>query len=132
MSAERVLLDTHALLWFLADDARLGQRAHDIIQDSEIGVLVSTATLWEIAIKHSLGKLALARPFEELFPAQLDANAIELLPIQPNHLATLVGLPMHHRDPFDRLLIAQALAERVPIVSRDSAFADYSVSVVWG
>ena len=132
MSAGRVLLDTHALLWFLADDARLGDAARATIENPATTVLASTASLWEIAIKHSLGKLALARPFDDLFPAQLEANAIDLLPIRPDHLATLIGLPMHHRDPFDRLLIAQALTERVPLLSRDAAFADYSVAVVWG
>ncbi|MEM1055733.1 MAG: type II toxin-antitoxin system VapC family toxin [Bacteroidota bacterium] len=127
----RVLLDTHALLWFLADDARLGRRAEALIRDAGTDVLVSTASLWEIAIKHSLGKLPLAQPFAEMFPAQLKANDFEILTIQSEHLVRMVGLPFHHRDPFDRLLIAQALAEDIPLLSRDGSFGVYDVGIVW-
>lgn len=127
----RVLLDTHALLWFITDDDRLGGRARSLIEDPEADVAVSVASLWEVAIKHSIGKLPLARPFAETFPAQLDANAFRTLPIEPAHLARLVDLPFHHRDPFDRLILAQALAETVPVLTRDRAFEAYPVDVIW-
>ena len=127
----RVLLDTHALLWFLAGDERLSARGRQIIGDPTADLLFSVASLWEIAIKHSIGKLPLARPFAETFPAQLNANAVRALPIEPAHLARLVDLPLHHRDPFDRLIIAQALAEGVPVLTRDRAFGAYPVEVVW-
>ncbi len=127
----RVLLDTHALLWFITDDGRLGTRARSVIEEAETDVLVSAASLWEVAIKHALGKLPLARPFADTFPAQLDANVFAVLPIGTAHLARLIDLPFHHRDPFDRLLIAQALVEGLPILTRDAAFAAYPVDVVW-
>lgn len=112
----RVLLDTHALLWFITDDARLGRAAKAAIEAPDAEVLVSVASLWEIAIKHALGKLPLARSFADTFPAQLEENAFGLLPIETAHLARLVDLPPHHRDPFDRLIVAQALVEGVPIL----------------
>jgi PIN domain nuclease of toxin-antitoxin system len=92
---------------------------------------VSAATLWEIAIKTSLGKLELARPFEELFPAQLDSNNFELLPIEIRHLQRLGELPFHHRDPFDRLLVAQAIEDSLIILGQDETFADYPVATIW-
>jgi PIN domain nuclease of toxin-antitoxin system len=92
---------------------------------------LSIASLWEIAIKSSLGKLELDQPFAELIQRQLVANEITVLPIKFVHLVGLTGLPFHHRDPFDRLIIAQAIAERVPVVSSDGAFRDYPVQVVW-
>ena len=127
----RVLLDTHTLLWFLTDDARLGRRALALISSDDNEVLVSVASLWEIAIKHALGKLPLDRPFAETFPAQLVTNKIDLLPISTAHLARLVDLPHRHRDPFDRLIVAQALVEGVPLLTRDGALARYGVETVW-
>lgn len=127
----RVLLDTHTLLWFLTDDDRLSRYAHGVITDSASDVLVSTGSLWEIAIKASLGKLSLAAPFDQLFPAQLEAERIGVLPVELAHLAALASLPFHHRDPFDRLIISQALAEGVPVISRDTAFTSYACDVVW-
>lgn len=127
----RVLLDTHALLWFLTDDPRLSRHAHALITDPANEVLVSVGSLWEIAIKASLGKLPLAAPFEELFPAQLEAEWIGVLPVSMAHLSVLTALTFHHRDPFDRLIIAQAKAEGLPVISRDGAFRDYPIEVVW-
>ena len=127
----RVLLDTHALLWFLNDDRRLSRHAHGLIADPANDVLVSVGSLWETVIKASLGRLALAEPFEELIPAQLAAERIEVLPVEVRHLAELRRLPFHHRDPFDRLIIAQAMAEGVPVISRDGEFEPYPVTVLW-
>lgn len=127
----RLLLDTHALLWFLAGDEKLSGVARALVEDDGNEVLVSAGSLWEIAIKLSLGKLGMSIPFEEAFPAQLDANEIRILPILPSHLQGVVSLPFHHRDPFDRLLAAQALAEGAPLVSRDEVFDAYDVRRLW-
>lgn len=127
----RFLLDTHSLLWFLSGDASLSHRARRTIEDSDADILVSTASLWEIAIKHSLGKLKLARPFTELFPHQLSINSISILNIQIGHLARVSDLPFHHRDPFDRLLAAQSLAEEIPILSGDETLDAYGLERIW-
>lgn len=123
------LIDTHALLWFLKDDKQLSQKALEIIETSDIKV--SIASLWEIAIKTSLGKLVLPAPFEVIFPQQLYINDIEILQASVKHLSQLNQLEFHHRDPFDRLLIAQAMVDDMTLVSRDTAFKDYDVKVIW-
>lgn len=89
------------------------------------------ASLWEIAIKAGLGKLSLAKPFGELIPEQLRENAIEVLPIEVEDLALVADLPFHHRDPFDRLILAQAIARRLPIVGNDPEFVKYAVELLW-
>jgi PIN domain nuclease of toxin-antitoxin system len=127
----RLLLDTHALLWFLGGDPKLSRLATDLMLDPDNEILVSVASLWEIAIKAQIGKLALHHPFQEIFPAQLTANEIGVLPVDLVHVQQLFKLSLHHRDPFDRLLIAQALAEGVPIISSDAMFDPYPVEVLW-
>jgi len=127
----RFLLDTHSLLWFLAGDESLSEKARRIIENPDSDILVSVACLWEIAIKHSLGKLKLAKPFDELFPDQLANNSISLLGIRLAHLAEVSRLPFHHRDPFDRLLAAQSLTEEIPILSSDDALDDYGLERIW-
>ncbi len=127
----RYLLDTHSLLWFLSGDAGLTERARRVIENADHDILVSIASLWEIAIKHSLGKLKLAQPFEEIFPHQLEINTLSLLGVRLPHVVRVSSLPFHHRDPFDRLLIAQSLSEEIPILSGDDAFDDYGVERIW-
>ena len=127
----RCLLDTHTFLWFINGDDRLGKRAREVISNIESEVLLSIASLWEIAIKISLGKLELELSFPELVQRQLIANEIGLLPIDPRHLFTLTDLPFHHRDPFDRLIIAQAMSEGIPVLSGDEEFQSYPVQTVW-
>lgn len=127
----RLLLDTHALLWFLADDAQLSRRARDLIEDAANEVFVSVASLWEMSIKISLGKLQLSQSFDTFIPEQLALNNIELLGITIAHTADILLLPFHHRDPFDRLLIAQSRVEQMALVSVDSAFDAYGVNRLW-
>ncbi len=127
----KILLDTHAFLWFLMGDPRLTMGARNRIDQPTSEVLLSTASLWEIAIKVSLGKLKLARPFGELIPEQIDANSFGILGISVEHAELVSRLPFLHRDPFDRLLAAQALTEKIPLVSRDAAFDAYGVARMW-
>lgn len=127
----KLLLDTHAFLWFIMGSPNLSADARALIEDAANENLFSVAGLWEIAIKVSIGKLSLASPFDVLIPRQLGLNGIELLNISTDHAAVVATLPFHHRDPFDRLLIAQAMVEGVPIVSVDTAFDAYPVKRLW-
>lgn len=127
----KVLLDAHALLWFLAGSSQLSSKALACIQDASNTIFVSPATLWEIGIKDSLGKLTLPLPFDQLFPDRLDASNILILPILVPHLHEHRRLPFHHNDPFDRLVIAQALVEDLTLVSCDSEFEAYGVKLLW-
>lgn len=126
-----LLLDTQALLWFVLDDSRLSKKAQESIATTDTLVFVSPASLWEITIKISLGKYALPLPFATFWDDQLHTNDFVLLPISVVHTARVVDLPYHHRDPFDRLIIAQSLVERVPIVSSDELFTRYGVERIW-
>jgi PIN domain nuclease of toxin-antitoxin system len=123
----KLLLDTHAALWWLADDARMGTNAARGLADERNQVLLSAAVIWEVAVKRSLGKLDAP---EDLAPTLLGAGALPL-PVSLEHAAAVEHLPWHHRDPFDRLLVAQALAEGAAIVSRDEPLAGYGVPLVW-
>jgi len=127
----KLLLDTHAFLWFLEDDARLSASARTLIADGDNDIYLSIGSLWEMAIKISLGKLSISQPFESFIPEQLAINRIDLLHIAVEHAARLTALPFHHRDPFDRLLIAQALTADMPIVGADVAFDAYGVRRLW-
>ena len=127
----RLLLDTHAFLWFIMGSANLSVDARVLIENPANERLLSVASLWEIAIKASLGKLTLSASFGELIPAQLKLNGIDLLNIKVDHLSTLTTLPFHHRDPFDRLVIAQAIVEKLPVISLDGAFDTYGVTRLW-
>jgi PIN domain nuclease of toxin-antitoxin system len=127
----RVILDTHTFIWQISDSARLSETARQAITNTENQLLISIASLWEIAIKVNLGKLTLSRSFMELIPEQLIFAEIDQLPIRLEHLDLLISLPLHHRDPFDRLLIAQALTESLPIISRDPMFKQYGVPIIW-
>lgn len=127
----RLLLDTHAFLWFIMGSANLSVNARALIENPANERLLSVASLWEVAIKVSLGKLTLSAPFDELIPAQLKLNGIDLLSIKVDHLSTLTTLPFHHRDPFDRLIIAQSMVEKLPVISIDAAFDIYGVTRNW-
>ncbi len=125
------LLDSHTLLWYTLDNPRLSETAKQLIRTSSNTILISPATYWEIAIKVSIGKLLLHCPYEEYIAACLNMYKFVILPIEPRHTVNVIELPFHHRDPFDRLLAAQALAEGIPLVSADSIFDRYHVRRIW-
>lgn len=123
----KLLLDTHAALWWLADDARVGRDAERELSDDTNRVLLSAAVIWEVAIKRSLGKLQAPA---DLAQTLLGAGA-QPLPVTLDHAAAVEALPWHHRDPFDRILVSQALTEGAAIVSQDERLRPYGVSLVW-
>jgi len=129
----RLLLDTHAIYWYIENDPQLSGAARALIQDASNEILISPASYWEIAIKVSIGKWRLNRPYEEFIDIGLNRYGFQILPILPMHTARLVGLPFPpgHKDPFDRLLLAQAMAESISIVSADAALDAYGVSRLW-
>ena len=127
----KYLLDTHTLLWFLSGDEKLSGRARLLIDDPSNEKFLSIASLWEIAIKAGLGKIDLDKPFEQMFPERLDFNRIRILAITVDSLIKLATLPFHHRDPFDRLIIAQGLVENLPIISVDTDFDAYGIDREW-
>jgi PIN domain nuclease of toxin-antitoxin system len=123
----KLLLDTHAALGWLSDDARIGANAVAQLVDDGNSVLLSAAVVWEVAIKTSLGKLAAPPAFAQTL---VDAGALPLS-VSIEHAERVAGLPWHHRDPFDRVLVAQSLVEGAVVVTHDSAIGDYGVPVVW-
>lgn len=127
----RLLLDTHAFLWFVLNDPQLSTGAQSLLIDPANDVLLSPASYWEIAIKVRLGKLNLHAPYDDFLQRGLAGNDFDILPIEPRHTSVLTSLPLHHRDPFDRLLIAQAIVEAIPIVGMDTAFDAYGIRRLW-
>jgi|SRR5208283_5427147 len=127
----RLLLDTHTFIWWDSDPLRLTPQALEICQNPGNLLLLSVASVWEIQIKLQLGKLKLVLPLPELIIAQQRINKIEILPIKLEHALALDKLPARHKDPFDRLLISQALVEEAALVSKDPIFSEYPVTVVW-
>jgi PIN domain nuclease of toxin-antitoxin system len=125
-----VLLDTHALLWWVADDPRLSRSARQAIGDADRAI-ASDVTLWELAIKCSIGKLELSGGAAAWFERHTNASRFGELSITRAHLAEVERLPLHHRDPFDRLLIAQARLENLQLVTIDEVFSKYGVVTVW-
>ncbi len=126
----RVLLDTHVFLWWIKDDPRLGSRARSIISDVDNQLLLSAASGWEIAIKSKLGKLEITGDIIAFTYEQMQINAISELPVQMNHTLHVAMLADLHRDPFDRLLVAQSQLERIPILTGDTQIKAYSVEVI--
>jgi PIN domain nuclease of toxin-antitoxin system len=123
----RLLVDTHVLLWWLTNDSSLSPTARNDIADPDNEPLVSIASLWEIAIKRSLGKLSAP----DDLPDRISNEGFSWLPISAGHAWEVRRLPMHHRDPFDRLLVAQALIERLPVITADPRFPALGVEVRW-
>ena len=127
----RFLLDTHTFIWFVTDSSQLSTAAKALIEDEYNEKCLSIASVWEMAIKCSVGKLRFELPIQTFVEQQVRQNSMDLLGIQITHLAVVSTLPLHHRDPFDRLLIAQAMVEGLPIVGVDTAFDAYSVQRLW-
>jgi PIN domain nuclease of toxin-antitoxin system len=127
----RVLLDTQAFLWFVLNDARLSRLAENVIADPAHHVLVSPASYWEVAVKVSVGRYALSSAFEDFWRQGIAGNGFSVLPVELRHAAALSTLPFHHRDPFDRMLVAQAIVEGVPLVSCDAPLDAYAIQRIW-
>lgn len=124
------LIDTHVFLWYINGDPILNGKIKDIINDNSLERYVSIVSLWEIAIKMNINKLRLSHDFDAL-DGYLKANNLRLLPVKFEHLVKLKDLPHHHNDPFDRLLIAQAISENLSVISADRHFAAYPAEVIW-
>jgi PIN domain nuclease of toxin-antitoxin system len=127
----RVVLDTHALLWFVFDDPRLTERAAALLEDEAVGRALSIASAWEMVIKSQLGKLSLGQEFGAFAGKYLADTDLEVLPIGLGDLIEYSALPMHHRDPFDRLIIAQARVLGAPVLTCDPRFAAYGIETIW-
>ena len=127
----RALLDTHTFLWWITDDTRLSPRARKLIGEGDNKLYFSAASGWEIAIKARLGRLSFPAEPGAFIPGQLARNAIEVLPVTLSHALHVYGLPSHHRDPFDRLLVAQSQLEDMPLLTADPLLAEYAVEIVW-
>ncbi|MBE9184018.1 type II toxin-antitoxin system VapC family toxin [Microcoleus sp. LEGE 07076] len=127
----RLLLDTHTFIWYVTDNPRLSANVKLLIEDENNEKLVSIASIWEMAIKHSIGRLNFSLPFMEFVRQQLSVSNIGLLEININHIEVVASLPLHHRDPFDRLIIAQSMAEQIPVLSVDAIFDAYAIARLW-
>lgn len=127
----RLLLDTHAFLWWVNNAPELSPKARAAITKADNECFLSLASCWEMAIKISLGKLSLSQPLDRFIPEQLLANGFQTLDIDFRHITRLPALPFHHRDPFDRLLVAQAASERLTLVTADAALAAYDIKRLW-
>lgn len=127
----RLLLDTHTFLWWINNDSLLSDSARAAIASERNECFLSLASCWELAIKASIGKLRLTKPVERFIPEELAANDFQLLSIDFRHIAKVETLPFHHRDPFDRLLVAQVLTEKMTIISADTVLSEYGVKRIW-
>ena len=127
----KLLLDTHAFLWWVEGTPAIGRRARAAVSNPDNEVFLSVASCWELAIKLSLGKLRLIETLDRFIPEQLRLNGFSLLAVELRHVVRVAGLPFHHRDPFDRLLATQALEDGLALVSSDRLFRKYGVTVVW-
>ena len=127
----RALLDTHAFLWFVTGQKALGPAAERLIRPGAHQLLLSIASVWEIAIKAGVGRLEFAVPVERFLSTHLRLNRVTLLPIEMDHAVHVATLPHHHRDPFDRMLVVQARMEEMPIISADPELDRYGIERVW-
>ncbi len=127
----KILLDTHAFIWFVGGNSKLSPFARNLIEDLNNERFLSVASLWEMLIKISMERLRIDLSFSMLFDMHIKGNRIELLHITPTHLDILSDLPFHHKDPFDRLIIAQAQCDGLTVLSRDGAFDNYEINRFW-
>ncbi len=126
-----ILLDTHTFLWLISHSALLSQNFKSLFSEPQNDFYLSLASVWEMAIKIKIDKLHIPSPLQQFISEQLPKNAIKILDIKLEHVIEIAELPLHHRDPFDRLIIAQALVENMPIASVDKVFDDYAVQRLW-
>ena len=127
----RFLIDTHTFIWYVTNNPKLSSVAQKLIDDGNNDVLLSISSIWEMGIKHSIGKLTFELPFMAFVTSQMQQNSMEILNIRIEHLDVVANLPLHHRDLFDRLIISQAMVEQLPIVGVDKAFDSYAVRRLW-
>lgn len=127
----KLLLDTHAFIWWDSEPAKLSASALSACQDQANTLILSVVSVWEIQIKSQLGKLKLNMPLSEIIQSQRQMNNVQILTVELDHVLELQNLPYHHKDPFDRLLIAQANVEDVLLVSGDSVFSEYPINLIW-
>ena len=127
----RLLLDIHSFLWFAGGNDRLSPKARAAIEDMKNAAYLSMASLWEMAIKINIGKLELPKPLGVLVSEQIRENEFAMLRSEVEHFMVYTELPLYHRDPFDRMMIAQAQVENLSVVSKDAAFADYDIDLLW-
>lgn len=127
----RLLVDTHSIIWYVDQDQLLSKTAHDAITDPTNDLLISAGSIWEISIKVGLSKLTLSLPFRRWMTNAIADLDLAVIPITLENAEVQIGLPHHHRDPFDRLLVAQAIVEGLPIVSADAQLDFYGVNRIW-
>jgi len=127
----RLILDTHVFLWWIVDSPQLSSRVRDVMRNPANELFLSVASAWEIAIKVNLGRLRLPDRPDRFIPGQLMKNVIEPLPVEMGHALYVSRLPAIHRDPFDRIIIAQSILEKMPVVTRDTDIAKYKIKTVW-
>ncbi|MBU2611498.1 MAG: type II toxin-antitoxin system VapC family toxin [Chloroflexi bacterium] len=127
----RLLLDTHTFLWWDSEPEKLSSRSLELLQNRNNILFLSVVSAWEIQIKLQLGKIKIGLPLADIIESQQQANNIEIIPVKLEHVLRLSEIPSHHKDPFDRLLIVQAIAENLTLVSKDPAFSNYPVKVNW-
>jgi PIN domain nuclease of toxin-antitoxin system len=127
----KVLLDTCAFIWLVTDNPKLSELAKEIFLDEDNEILLSAVTGFEIAVKYSLGKLHLTEPPREFVIHRMNANALTELPVSMAHALALQNMPLHHKDPFDRLLVAQAMVNQIPLLSADQQLSAYDIERIW-
>jgi PIN domain nuclease of toxin-antitoxin system len=127
----KVLLDTCAFIWIVTDDAKLSEKAKEIFLNSENEIFLSAVTGFEITVKYSLGKLQLTEPPADFVMNRIQANGLTELPISMKHTLALQNLPLYHKDPFDRLLIAQSMVNQIPLLSADQQLLAYGIECLW-
>lgn len=126
----KLLLDTHTFIWFAENDSKLSNEIKNNIEDPENLIFISIASIWEMGIKVQLEKLSLKNPLENVVE-KIEESGYIILPILPEYVIRLLQLPFHHRDPFDRMIIAQALYEDITVITKDKAFDDYKIKRIW-
>lgn len=127
----RILLDTSTFIWFIGGNKKLSEKAREVIENFENELYMSVTSLWEMAIKIGIGKLELSESFDKLIPKEIKDNEINIIQIELPHLYKMMELPLHHRDPFDRLIIAQGIIRQLPIIGCDKMFKFYDIDIIW-